>query len=97
MDISRYHQEKFWPRVSYYIVSDPSQRQNDYSISPRNSYGSLDRAMQATRSSSEWTTGRRLKEVDLALPGKHVKLLYGTLIRAEAQVLAQLRTGHSKL
>ena len=59
--------------------------------------GSLNRVMQTTRSSSEWTTGRRLKEVDSALPGKHVRLLYDTLTRTEAQALAQLRTGHSKL
>lgn len=59
--------------------------------------GSLQRAQQATRSSSRWTTGKRLKEVDSALPGRHVRLLYDTLTRTEAQALAQLRTGHSKL
>jgi hypothetical protein len=59
--------------------------------------GSLERAQQPARSNSNWTTGKRLKEVDSALPGKHVKLLYDTLTRTEAQALAQLRTGHSKL
>jgi hypothetical protein len=59
--------------------------------------GSLGWVMQTARSSSEWTTGRRLKEVDSALPGKHVRLLYDTLTRTEAQALAQLRTGHSEL
>jgi hypothetical protein len=42
-------------------------------------------------------SGRRLREIDSALPGKHFKLLYYKLTRAEAQVLAQLRTGHSRL
>jgi hypothetical protein len=36
-------------------------------------------------------------EVDAALPGKHILLLYDTLSRIEAQALAQLRTGHSIL
>ena len=44
-----------------------------------------------------WTTGRHLRQVDAALPGKHVRMLYDTLTRREAQLLAQLRTGHSKL
>ena len=35
--------------------------------------GSLDRVMQTARASSEWTTWRRLMEVDSALPGKHVR------------------------
>lgn len=59
--------------------------------------GGLEQTQWAVRSSSEWTTGRRLKEVDSALPGKHVKILYDPLTRAEAHVLSQLRTGHSKL
>jgi ribonuclease HI len=59
--------------------------------------GSFNQVVQTARSGSEGTTGRRLKEVDSALPGKHVRLLYDTLTRTEAQVLAQLRTGHSKL
>jgi hypothetical protein len=44
-----------------------------------------------------WKSGRGLRELDSALPGKHVRLLYDNLTRPEAQVLAQLRTGHSKL
>jgi hypothetical protein len=43
------------------------------------------------------TTGRQLWEVDPALPGKHVQSLYDTLSETEAQTLAQMRTGHSKL
>jgi ribonuclease HI len=45
----------------------------------------------------EWTTGRHLMKVDSALPGRHVRLLYDTLSRTEAQILSQLRTGHSRL
>ena len=37
------------------------------------------------------------KEVDSALPGKNIRLLYDTLTRTEAQALAQLRTGNCKL
>lgn len=59
--------------------------------------GGLEQTQRAVRSSSEWTTGRRLKDIDSALPRKHVKILYDPLTRAEAQVLSQLRTGHSKL
>jgi hypothetical protein len=59
--------------------------------------GSLERAQQAVRPSSEWTTGKRLKEVDSALLGRHVRLLYDTLTGTEAQALEQLRTGHSRL
>ena len=59
--------------------------------------GSLKRIQPAAQSSLQWTTGRRLREVDSALPGRHVRALYDTLTRLEAHVLAQLRTGHSKL
>jgi ribonuclease HI len=50
-----------------------------------------------TRLHRPWTTGQHLRQVDAALPGKHVRVLYDTLTRKEAQTLAQLRTGHSKL
>ena len=59
--------------------------------------GSFERTQQPERLNSNWTMGKRLKEVDVALPGKHVKLLYDTLTRTEAQRLAQLRIGDSKL
>jgi hypothetical protein len=44
-----------------------------------------------------WKAGKHLRQVDAALPGKHVRRLYDSLTRREAQVLAQLRTGHSRL
>jgi ribonuclease HI len=44
-----------------------------------------------------WKTGKHLRQVDAALPGTHVRRLYDTLTRQEAQVLAQLRTGLSRL
>src|SRR5690349_9566436 len=49
------------------------------------------------QSINQSTTGKHLKLLDTALPGTHVRLLYDTLTREEAQTLAQLRTGHSKL
>lgn len=57
----------------------------------------LKKDIPAARPSREWTTARHLKLIDAALPGTHVKRLYDTLTGSEAQVLAQLRTGHSKL
>ena len=59
--------------------------------------GGLRQALQTNTPNREWTTGKHLREIDAALSGKHVKFLYDTLRREEAQVLAQLRTGHSKL
>ena len=41
--------------------------------------------------------GRYSREIDTALPGKHTRILYDTLGRREAGVLAQLRTGATKL
>ena len=41
--------------------------------------------------------GRYSREIDTALPGKHTRILYDTLKRREAGVLAQLRTGATKL
>ncbi|KAF4336646.1 reverse transcriptase [Fusarium beomiforme] len=41
--------------------------------------------------------GRHSKKVDLALPGKHTRLLYNQLSWKEASVLAQLRTGMARL
>ena len=37
------------------------------------------------------------KRVDIALPGKHTRLLYKHLSRKEASILAQLRTGIARL
>jgi hypothetical protein len=41
--------------------------------------------------------GAHSKRVDAALPGKHTQLLYDCLSRKEAGVLAQLRTGMTRL
>lgn len=41
--------------------------------------------------------GRYTKELDAAIPGKHTKKLYDALDKREAGVLAQLRTGMSRL
>lgn len=37
------------------------------------------------------------KHIDQALPGKHTRLLYDALIKSEARLLAQLRTGKCRL
>ena len=42
-------------------------------------------------------TGKFLQRVDKALPGKHTKKLYNSLNRADAAILAQLRTNISRL
>lgn len=39
----------------------------------------------------------RMRQMDSALPGKHVLMLYNNLQKHEAQALAQLRTGHCGL
>jgi hypothetical protein len=41
--------------------------------------------------------GRYSKRVDIALLGKYTRLLYNRLLRKEASVLTQLRTGIAKL
>jgi hypothetical protein len=41
--------------------------------------------------------GKHIRELNTALPGKHTLLLYNSLKREEANVLAQLRTGMSRL
>jgi hypothetical protein len=41
--------------------------------------------------------GRYSKELDAALPGDHTKGLYDPLTKAEASILAQLRTGMARL
>jgi hypothetical protein len=48
----------------------------------------------------QWETrsgGKYTKLLDRALPGKHTRKLYDNLRRDEAQILAQLRTGKSRL
>ena len=42
-------------------------------------------------------TGKFIKELDKALPGKHTRLLYDKLARNDASILSQLRTGMSRL
>jgi hypothetical protein len=41
--------------------------------------------------------GKYTTELDRALPGKHTKLLYNSLKRTEASILAQLCTGKARL
>ncbi|KYK58873.1 reverse transcriptase [Drechmeria coniospora] len=41
--------------------------------------------------------GKYSKRIDKALPGKHTRMLYDSLKRKEANVLAQLRTGMTRL
>jgi hypothetical protein len=41
--------------------------------------------------------GKHIKNIDTALPGKHVRKLYDMLKRPEASILAQLRTRMAKL
>lgn len=41
--------------------------------------------------------GKYPREIDMALPGKHTRTLYDNLKRGEASVLAQLRTGMTRL
>jgi hypothetical protein len=53
-------------------------------------------ALGATRSLPE-KTGKLSKKVDIALPGKHTRILYDQLTQKEASVLAQLRTGIARL
>lgn len=43
------------------------------------------------------TTGRYTRLLDRALPARHVKGIYDPLKRGEAQIIAQLRTGKSRL
>ncbi|KAJ5094907.1 endonuclease/exonuclease/phosphatase [Penicillium argentinense] len=44
-----------------------------------------------------WTTGQFTRQLDSALPGPHTKILYDSLDREKAAILAQLRTGHARL
>jgi hypothetical protein len=41
--------------------------------------------------------GKYSKRIDVALPGKHTRILYDGLKRKEATILAQLRTGMTRL
>jgi hypothetical protein len=41
--------------------------------------------------------GKYSRDIDTALPGKHTRILYDSLKRTEASVLAQLRTGMARL
>lgn len=43
------------------------------------------------------TTGRFTRELDQALPGNHTRILYNSLSFADAQMLAQLRSGRCRL
>ena len=41
--------------------------------------------------------GKAIKQLDIALPGPHIKMIYDNLTKKEAKVIAQLRTGDAKL
>jgi len=55
------------------------------------------RSSQRTNKQLPDNIGKFSKKVDAALPGKHTRLLYDSLSRREASILAQLRTGISRL
>lgn len=55
------------------------------------------RAKQRTGKKIPERIGRYSKNIDIALPGKHTRILYDTFKRREASVLAQLRTGMARL
>jgi ribonuclease HI len=55
------------------------------------------RSSQRTSKQLPDNVGKFSKKVDAALPGKHTRLLYDSLSRREASVLAQLRTGMTRL
>ena len=55
------------------------------------------RAERGTTRSLPEKIGKLSKKVDIALPGKHTRKLYGQLTQKEASVLAQLRTGIARL
>ena len=58
---------------------------------------SMARLSQRTSRHLPDNVGKFSKRVDAALPGKHTRLLYDSLSRREASVLAQLRTGMTRL
>ena len=47
-----------------------------------------DETAREASSHRSWNSGRQLREIDSALPRKHVRLLCDKLTRGEAQVLA---------
>lgn len=55
------------------------------------------RSQQDTSKGLPEKVGKHVKRVDAALPGKHTRLLYDRLSCKEASVLAQLRTGMTRL
>jgi hypothetical protein len=55
------------------------------------------RAKQREQEALPEGIGRYSREIDTALPGKHTRILYDTLKRREASILAQLRTGMVRL
>jgi hypothetical protein len=55
------------------------------------------RAKRGPTKSLPEKVGKLSKRVDIALPGRHTRKLYGQLTPKEASVLAQLRTGIARL
>jgi ribonuclease HI len=55
------------------------------------------KAMQREKRTLTEEVGRYTREMDTALPGKHTRTIYDALKRREANILAQLRTGMSRL
>ena len=53
-------------------------------------------AAQAARELNP-NVGKYTQKLDRALPGPHTRILYGSLTRKQASVLAQLRTGMARL
>lgn len=53
--------------------------------------------LQQQREAIPERVGRYSKRIDRALPGKHTQTIYNSLNRKEAKILAQLRTGKSRL
>jgi len=64
-------------------------------VAIRQSWRPPEDAREKFRTASK--TGRHIKELDGALPGTHTKTMYDQLNRRQATILAQLRSGYSRL
>ena len=78
-------------------ATERDQALQDESYQTKSTVINVAKAEQKAEKSLPERVGKYSKEIDIALPGKHTQILYDSLNRREASVLAQLRTGMARL
>jgi hypothetical protein len=79
------------------IIATDSKRAIRYIVEGTNPHGQYWKEVRTSRPLGTQHIGVYTWQLDGALPGPHITAVYNALTAAEASILSQCRTGHSRL